>query len=494
MPGMRCKLKLALLLTLGSTQAVFPAEQWLKITSSNFELFTTAGEKKGREAILHFEQVRSLFSKLTKSGTVPTLPVRIVAFRSEKEYAPYRINDSATAYYLSGQERDYIVMKSIDPELYPVAIHEYTHLIVKHVGLLLPTWLNEGLADVYCTLKPSGKKVMVGEIYPGRYHELQIDKWLDLETLIAVDHKSPLYNEKQKSGMFYAESWALTHMLYLSDEYWKKFSQFLSLIKANESQAAVFQQVYGKSLTQVQADLELYLRGTRFNAAFFDVTLEKSAEAPEIRPATPLESGLALADLLAGTRKRVEAQAAYERLARANPQDPEIELAMAHLAWMNADHEEMKRHFARAIEMGTTNAKVYFDYAMMLQGQDGKDPEIGELLRKAVELKPDLMEAHYMLGFYASNAGRFGEAVDHLRQVKKLEHDQAFPYFRALAYAYYRLGQMEEARKNAERAVKFATEPKDVELAKEFLAYLTQEHKPLDGLKRRDAPAESQPQ
>src|ERR1700721_106787 len=137
MPGMRCRLKLALLLTLGSTQAVFPAEQWLKITSSNFELLTTAGEKKGREAILYFEQVRSLFDKLSKSSPVPTLPVRIVAFRSENEYAPYRLNDSATAYYLSGQERDYIVMKSIDPELYPVAIHEYTHLIVKHAGLSL---------------------------------------------------------------------------------------------------------------------------------------------------------------------------------------------------------------------------------------------------------------------------------------------------------------------------------------------------------------------
>ena len=65
---MRWKLKLALLLTLSSAQAVFAAEQWLKIKSSNFELFTTAGEKKGRETILYFEQVRSLFGKLTNPG------------------------------------------------------------------------------------------------------------------------------------------------------------------------------------------------------------------------------------------------------------------------------------------------------------------------------------------------------------------------------------------------------------------------------------------
>jgi hypothetical protein len=64
---------------------------------------------------------------------------------------------------------------------------------------------------------------------------------------------------------------------------------------------------------------------------------------------------------------------------------------------------------------------------------------------------------------------------------------------RALAYAFYRLGQMEDARKSAESAVKFATAPKDVELAKEFLAYLTEEPsrragKPQEGLKRRDEP------
>jgi len=46
---MRWKLKLALLLTVGSAPAVLAAEQWLKVKSSNFELLTTTGEKKGRE-------------------------------------------------------------------------------------------------------------------------------------------------------------------------------------------------------------------------------------------------------------------------------------------------------------------------------------------------------------------------------------------------------------------------------------------------------------
>jgi len=142
--GLQRNSLLALLLTLGSTQALFPAEQWLKINSTNFELYTTAGEKKGRQAILYFEQVRGLFNKIVKSGAVSKAPVRIIAFQSEKEYKPYRFNEAADAYYQGSRERDYIVMKSIAQEYYPVAIHEYTHLVVEHSGLPLPAWLNEG--------------------------------------------------------------------------------------------------------------------------------------------------------------------------------------------------------------------------------------------------------------------------------------------------------------------------------------------------------------
>src|SRR5260370_2407675 len=343
--GMQWTLRLALLPALVWQQSAFAAEQWLKIKSANFDLLTTAGERKGREAILYFEQVRTLFSNLSQSAA-PRLPVRIIAFQSDKEYKPYRLNDFATAYYTGSQDRDYIVMGRIDPELYPVAIHEYAHLIVKHAGLSLPAWLNEGLADVYSTWKPVGAKVLLGEVQLGRYRELQTGKWLDLETLLAVDRQSPHYNEKQKAGMFYAESWALAHMLYLSDAYRKQFSQFLALIKPDASQASVFQQVYGKSLHQVRADLEAYLRGTHFNAAVFDVKVEKSAEAPEIGPATPLESGLALAGLLAETRKRDEAKAAYQSLSPANPRAPAIEMASAHLTRMNWGRAKIKRPFA----------------------------------------------------------------------------------------------------------------------------------------------------
>src|SRR5258708_40299111 len=98
-------------------------------------------------------------------------------------------------------------------------------------------------------------------------------------------------------------------MLYLSDDYWRKFNEFLALVKADASQSTTFQKVYGKSMGAVKKDLEQYLRGTRFNAAMANVKLGKADESPDVRPVAELESGLALPDLIRVTRERAAATA-----------------------------------------------------------------------------------------------------------------------------------------------------------------------------------------
>ena len=142
------------------------------------------------------------------------------------------------------------------------------------------------------------------------------------------------------------------------------------------------------------------------------------------------------------------------------------------------DHAGMRGHFARAIELGTTNPKVYFDYAMMLHDEDDNDPRIPALLRKAVELDPGLSEGHYMLGFYAMRANRFGQAVEYFRAVKNLDPRQAFEYHRAFAYASYRLGDRSEAGKHAAFARKYAAQPSEVKDAEDLLEMLNNEAKP----------------
>src|SRR5687767_5934945 len=124
---------LALTIGLGPGTAL-AGPTWTKATSAHFELLTTAGDKKAREGILHFEKVRAFFAASTNVKIDTDYPVRVIAFSSDKEYKPYRAAKWAAAYYLSGRDRDTIVMKEIGASSYDVAVHEYTHLVLRRAG------------------------------------------------------------------------------------------------------------------------------------------------------------------------------------------------------------------------------------------------------------------------------------------------------------------------------------------------------------------------
>ncbi len=458
---------------LAAAAPAFSEQRWVKITSPNFEMFTSAGEGDGRRTILHFEQIRSFFLETVKSRKPTPRPVRIIAFRSRKEYEPYRPNEFASAYYQSGHDRDYIVMSKISSDTRPIAVHEYVHLLARHEGLTMPPWLNEGFADLYSTLKPWGRKVVVGEVLPGQLQRLQQrTKWLPLETLTSADKDSPHYNERDRAGLFYAQSWALTHMLNLSEEYRTRLTEFLSAIAKDTSAAVAFQQVYDKSLEQVQKDLRLYMRQDQFVAALFDTKLEKIAEKPVVEPATKLESGMVLANLLAMTRKRDDARRMYEELAREHPDAWEVPEALGYLAMRGVSRDEAGSYFARAVELGATNPKLYFDYSGLLSRSGAEHSEAESLLRKAVELKPDYQEARYFLAFNLYNQHKFTHALINFAQLKTVTAERAFTFYRAVAYAYHQVDHKDDARKTAKLAEKYARGPSEIAQVQELIRWM----------------------
>src|SRR5258706_12110941 len=112
----------------GAPPAAIAAEQWLKLTTPDFELFTPAGDKDARAAILHFQQIQNFFLRSTGAKSSASARVRVIVFRSEKEFRLYRPNEVAAAFYTGSNSRDYIVMKDIGSGSYTAAGHEYCHL------------------------------------------------------------------------------------------------------------------------------------------------------------------------------------------------------------------------------------------------------------------------------------------------------------------------------------------------------------------------------
>jgi hypothetical protein len=74
-----------------------------------------------------------------------------------------------------------------------------------------------------------------------------------------LDHDSPFYNEK-RAGLFYAQSWALTHMLYLRAGYRGRIAEVLRIAGRGGAGTQGLEQVYGKELALVERDLREYMR------------------------------------------------------------------------------------------------------------------------------------------------------------------------------------------------------------------------------------------
>lgn len=470
------RLFLASILAVAAGTAV-AAPDWVRMESPHFELFTNAGERSGRRTILFFEQVRDFFLKTGNVGEVPSVPVRIIRFRSPKEFEPYRPFKAAAAFYMSSPKRDLIVMGTPGRQTKNAAVHEYVHLLVKHSGAKLPVWLNEGLAELYSTLEPQGKQVSFGKAA----RVLGDRQWLPIRELISVDYDSPHFNERDRTKVFYAQSWALTHMLCLSNQYRERFSDFLKGVDGDTGEEA-FRWVYGKTLDQVESDFKRYVVQRRLPATVYEVRLNKSVEKPTVQPATATEVSLVKAGLLVGLNRRDQALGIYRDLARQDPGDWRIPEALGYLASYSGDGESARRHFSRAVELEATNPRLYYDFALLLQEADAGPEVIKPVLRKAIALEPDFDDAHRLLGSILLLEGKAGMALAQLIRVKQISREEAVHHYQTVAQLYHRLGRIEAARQAAALCRKYARSSDEVDLAEELMEWL--------GVESEDVPEE----
>src|ERR1700683_5738217 len=117
--------------------AVFAGDaQWVEVRSPNFSVITDAGEKRGREVAMRFEQMRAVFGAvMTKANVNLPIPLQIVAFRNTKEMrqvAPL-FNGKPTqlaGLFQGGGDRSFIMLDMSVENPWGVVFHEYAHQLM----------------------------------------------------------------------------------------------------------------------------------------------------------------------------------------------------------------------------------------------------------------------------------------------------------------------------------------------------------------------------
>lgn len=412
--------------------------------SENFELLTDGSERAGRRVLNHFEQVRSFFRQTLRQSLTPQ-HVRIVQFTDEGNYRHFRASQQAAAFYVYGAGIDTVVMGPRTSADMTVAVHEYVHVLIRHSGLLIPRWLNEGIAEVYSTVTPVSGKMQVGSPPEGRMRTLMSGSQMPLRTLFSADHDSPELKDSHGVAQFYAKSWALAHILMLADGFRERFDGLVRDISDGAESEAAIRRIYGLTPDQLEDKLVQYLRMPTINVARFAVQSAGKAEVSLGRPAEPYEYEVALAHIEAATDKTGPAIERCKRLKQSYPSRPEPSEALAYLHIQRRETEPAVALLAEALERGSTSRQTFLHFLRMAPAGHPMLARAEGSASKWLEHYEADMEVRLTLARRQLTSRRYSQARATLAQVTNIRKKDAADYFRVMAHAAVGEGDAGEA-------------------------------------------------
>jgi tetratricopeptide (TPR) repeat protein len=429
-----------LLALMPAASPIAAKDNWISVRSKNFLLVGNASEKQVRQVAVRLEQFREVFSHLFPGAVISTpVPTTVVVFKSDSSYGPFKPNPNIAGYFQSGDDVNYITLLAEvrgqqDP--FTIIFHEYTHLMVNNTLGNVPTWFNEGLAEFYSTFSISDdQKVVLGAPISSHVYLLRQKKMLPLRTLFQVDPKSPYYNERDKQGVFYAESWALLHYLIMgkNGERVAQMGKFVEATARNVPMEDAFQQAFAMTFEDMEKELKEYIKNDRYRiiSGHFERKLEVQTDM-QAAPITESQAQAYLGDLLL----HLNAAAAEAYLQKALSLDPDLAMAHASLAMLRVRQgrtDEALKSLERAAAADTQSYLIhyYYAYALSRAGKDSNDLVLGysaervskmrAALDKAIALRPDFVESYSLLAFVNLVTGsRLDESIAMLKKAQSL--------------------------------------------------------------------------
>lgn len=445
-----------------------PEPAWKIIRSDHFEIYTQADSGTARLAASWFERLRAFFEQRGLESK-PALPVRVIGFSSRREFDSYKLRAGADAYYIGTESRNYIVLPGLGVAEFVTAAHEYTHARLHASGWKLPPWLSEGAADFFSTVRISERESDVGADLPARMDVLRQKRWMPIAELFAAPSPS-VQTRNQSTALFYAESWALTEMLALSDGYRPKFWQLVDRLGSGTPGAEGLRAVYSKSVSQIESDLHRWVDRDRFQPLRFPGVTASSAAAT-VQTASASEASLMLADLALASGELDRAKEMYEGVVSESASNAEAWSALGVIALRQGKPGIARANWRRAIANGLKDAQICYRYAALADEAGGDADELRPALERAVELEPGFDDARYKLALLESNAGRYDAALEQLRAMREVPRIRAYGYWMATAYALEELGRRGEGKAAAAKALEKAGSPEECIRARQ-LAYL----------------------
>jgi tetratricopeptide (TPR) repeat protein len=466
---------LCLLLTPRSAWAASDEKpKWQEYRSAHFVVITDAGDKKGREIVVRFEQMRAVFAQLLARKRIGMpLPLTIYALRNDKQFfqmAPVHSGQpiSVPGFFVFGQDRAYIVLNAFEEEPWRAVAHDFAHYLMNYNYPPVQPWFDEGFAEYFSSIRPDDKHYELGsdpELTLGYEEDVLGDQtqvrnrprsltellnqpvWMTVPDLFTARHEITLGAEGTHRTLFYAQSWITVSYL-MNKSKLSELGTYFDLVENQKSpvdqalqqafglSAAQFGQAikdYYHSLGQLQGDLEAAQQPGALNRRAeiyqFPALLGPDEVDISAKPVSEIDARARLAEVMVRLPERrqqgLNELQAVLAMKDKNGQPIDNEIAHRALAWVaieRKDFQEAAEQLAAAAALNPSDnwLRYYLSLAKYRQAQ-ANHQEIQGLANMMTDLKvtldwyPEFAEAYNMLAMARLEGGGTNSALDAIR-------------------------------------------------------------------------------
>ena len=334
--------------------------EWRRAQSEHFVVYSDGSERSLRDYTAKLERFDALLTARFGGARAEArrLPVYLVGDGRALRVAVPGLPPGIAGYYSSSDLDVFAVL--VRGESDDLLLHEYSHHVMARAGdMRYPGWFREGFAEFFATATVTeGGSASFGLPNPGRLRALQTERWLPMDVVLRSDGSLGIDSQTGR-GMYYAQSWALTHWLLADAARIRNLSAYVRAVNGGQDPVEAWQAVFGMTIDQLTAELRTHVRG-RLTYAKLDM--------PPIRPVitvttlSPAADAVILPAINARSRNPagVDGPALLATLLAAAARFPDDPLALvalgrAEMRW--GDPTAAEAALTRALDLQTDNVE-----------------------------------------------------------------------------------------------------------------------------------------
>lgn len=431
-------------------------EKWITFETDGFRFISSASARVTQEIARDMLRMRAAVGQVTRLSVYTAEPTLVCIFSSERGFAPYRsavfngTGGNIEGFFLKGRWGNFILLRSDAADIDRGVYHELTHQFVANTAGHMPVWFNEGIAEYYSTFRTVDGATHIGRPVGDHILWLRDQPLIPLRELFAVTHSSPIYREGDRTGQFYAQSWALVHYLMVDPDRRAKLTRFLDLLGGGKSVDEAFSGAFGMHLSELEEALHAYICRASFPYTSYELGELAIAELPE-PVAMPHEAVLLQLGQLLGasgdkqaasaerffnevlelnpknalaytglgrvydaTGRTADADAAYVKAVQVGSRDPEAYLAVGWSIWSRRPNPEsygrVRALFRRATKVDPKSSRAWAALGSLYQASDSDRAAAIAAFQRSIELEPANDAASFHLANLLAREGRYADA------------------------------------------------------------------------------------